>query len=159
MKILVLSDSHGNYGNVLRAAEAARPDMIFHLGDGWSDAETLHDQLPDIPMEHVPGNCDFRRREKAEKLLEIRGKRILLCHGHTYEVKYGLDKAEEAARRLDLDLFLFGHTHVPLVDRQGKTFFMNPGSVGTFRPTYGMVSIEDDRLDCRICVLPPARRR
>ena len=41
-----------------------------------------------------------------------------------------------------LDLFLFGHTHRPLVDRRGKTLFVNPGSIGDYRrPFYAIVTI------------------
>jgi len=159
MKILVLSDSHGSYENVRRAVEIVKPGMVFHLGDGWRDAERLQEELPDLPLEHVPGNCDFRSHEPAERLLEVGGMRILLCHGHTYHVKYTMSEAEEAAKRMGLDLFLFGHTHTPLIDRKGRTMFMNPGSVGTFRPTYGIVSIANGKLDGRIVVLPWASRR
>ena len=34
MKVLVLSDSHGNLTNMVRAVEAESPHMIVHLGDG-----------------------------------------------------------------------------------------------------------------------------
>ena len=130
MKILVLSDSHGAVSPMEQAVEQTSPDLILHLGDCWRDAERLAERYPDIPMEHVPGNCDFRPTEPAERLLELRGKRILLCHGHTYGVKQSLVTAGFAAEEQQLDLFLFGHTHRPLVDRRGRTLFLNPGSIG-----------------------------
>ena len=46
MKILVLSDSHGNVSNMAAAVEQTAPRMIFHLGDCWRDAEKLHDLFP-----------------------------------------------------------------------------------------------------------------
>ena len=55
MKILVLSDSHGNISNMEAAVEREQPRMILHLGDCWRDAERLAERYPDIPMEHVPG--------------------------------------------------------------------------------------------------------
>ena len=69
MKILVLSDSHGNISNMEAAVEREQPRMILHLGDCWRDAERLAERYPEIPMEHVPGNCDCRPEEPAEKLL------------------------------------------------------------------------------------------
>ena len=33
MTILVLSDSHGNVGNMIRAVEQVQPDRVLHLGD------------------------------------------------------------------------------------------------------------------------------
>lgn len=148
MKILVLSDSHGNLVNMVTAVERTQPRMILHLGDCWRDAERLHDRFPDIPMEQVPGNCDFRPAEQAEKLLFIEDKRVLICHGHTYGVKQSLLCAGYAAEEQNLDLFLFGHTHRPLVDMRGKTMFLNPGSIGDhLRPFYGIVTIENGKLN------------
>ena len=150
MDILVLSDSHGAVAPMERAVELTRPDLIFHMGDCWRDAERLRDRFPDIPLEQVPGNCDFRPIEPAERLLEIRGKRILLCHGHTYGVKQSLLTAGYAAEERQLDLFLFGHTHRPLVDRRGRTLFLNPGSIGaSSRPSYGVVTVQGGQLDGR----------
>ncbi len=90
MKILVLSDSHGNLTNMEQAVERTNPNLIVHLGDCWRDGERLHEHFPEIPLEQVPGNCDFRPGEPAEKLLILRDKRILICHGHTYGVKQSL---------------------------------------------------------------------
>ena len=150
MDILVLSDSHGAVAPMERAVELTRPDLIFHLGDCWRDAERLRARCPGLPMEQVPGNCDFRPVDPTEQLLEIRGKRILLCHGHTYGVKSSLVTAGFAAEERQLDLFLFGHTHRPLVDRRGQTLFLNPGSIGaSSRPSYGVVTIRDGQLDGR----------
>ena len=154
MKILILSDSHGNLANMAEAVTRSAPRMIFHLGDCWRDAEQLHDLFPDIPLEQVPGNCDFRPSEPAERLLCLEDKRILLCHGHTCGVKQSLLNAGYAAEEQDLDLFLFGHTHRPLVDKRGKTLFLNPGSIGDYvRPSYAIVTILNGKLDGRTVLL------
>ena len=159
MKILVLSDSHGNVSHMIQAVERETPGMILHLGDCWRDAEKLRDQFPSIPMEQVPGNCDFRSTEPNEQLLMLAGKRALICHGHTYGVKQSLLSAGFRAEELDLDLFLFGHTHRPLVDLRGKTWFLNPGSIGdALRPFYGIVTIENGKLDARTVPLNPPRK-
>lgn len=154
MKILVLSDSHGNVSNMLRAVERECPRMILHLGDCWRDGERLHDAFPDIEFHQVPGNCDCRPAEPSERLLFIEDKRILICHGHTYGVKQSLLSAGYTAEEQNLDCFLFGHTHKPLVDMRGKTLFLNPGSIGDyFRPFYGVITIERGRLDGRTAAL------
>ena len=69
MDILVLSDSHGAVAPMIRAVELTAPNLIIHLGDCWRDGERLHTYFPDIPLEQVPGNCDFRPTEPAERLL------------------------------------------------------------------------------------------
>ena len=77
-----------------------------------------------------------------------------MCHGHTYGVKQSLVTAGFAAEEQQLDLFLFGHTHRPLVDRRGRTLFVNPGSIGDpLRPTYGVVTIQDGQLDGKTVLL------
>ena len=150
MDILVLSDSHGATAPMARAVELTKPDLILHLGDCWRDGERLHGRFPDIPLEQVPGNCDFLSEAPVEHLLVLGGKRILMCHGHTYRVKTSLLLAGFAAEEQQLDLFLFGHTHRPLVDRRGRTLFLNPGSIGDpVRPSYGVATIRDGVLDVR----------
>lgn len=150
MKLLVLSDSHGNVTNMIHAVEREVPRMILHLGDCWRDGERLHDAFPDIPFEQVPGNCDFRPSEPAERLLFIEDQRVLICHGHTYGVKQSLLAAGFAAEEQNLDLFLFGHTHRPFVDMRGKTLFLNPGSIGDCRqPFYGVVTIANGQANAR----------
>lgn len=153
MKILVLSDSHGNIANMERAVERESPRMVFHLGDCWRDGERLHCRFPELPLVQVPGNCDFRSQEAAEQLLCLEDRRILLCHGHTYGVKQSLLAAGYAAEEKKLDVFLFGHTHRPLVDLRGKTLFMNPGSIGDYHPTYGLLLLADRGPDGRIVPL------
>lgn len=161
MKVLVLSDSHGNISNMLQAVEREEPRMLLHLGDCWRDAERVHDRFPDLPMEQVPGNCDFRSSQPAEKLLFLGDKRVLMCHGHTYGVKQSLMPAALAAEEQNLDLFLFGHTHRPLVDMRGKTLFLNPGSIGDpCHPCYGIVTLENGRLEaCTVLLRAQVRDR
>ena len=78
----------------------------------------------------------------------LEDKRILLCHGHTLGVKQSLLAAGLKAEEENLDLLLFGHTHRPLVDKRGKTLFVNPGSIGDYHhPFYAVVTIEQGRLD------------
>ena len=154
MKILVLSDSHGAVSPMEQAVERTDPHLILHLGDCWRDGERLQSRFPTIPLQQVPGNCDYRSEEPAERLLCLDNFRILFCHGHTYGVKQSLIAAGFAAEEQNLDLFLFGHTHRPLVDWRGKTLFLNPGSIGDWRqPTYGVITIANGKLDGSICVL------
>jgi len=154
MKVLVLSDSHGNIPNMVRAVEREAPRMVLHLGDCWRDGERLRDRFPELPMEQVCGNCDFHSTHPVERQLLLGGRQVLMCHGHTYGVKQSLLAARLAAEEQNLDLFLFGHTHKPLVDMQGKTMFLNPGSIGDYsRPTYGVVTVENGKLDARTVLL------
>ena len=57
MKILVLSDSHGNVDNMVQAVQQESPHMILHLGDCWRDGERLHEFFPDIPFHLRTKSC------------------------------------------------------------------------------------------------------
>jgi hypothetical protein len=133
-----------------RCVEFVEPDHILHLGDCIRDAEHLQRHFPAVPMTMVPGNCDFDPTEPAEKLIELGGKRILMMHGHTRGVKYGLQRAVYAARECGADVLLFGHTHQALVDFDGTLWVLNPGSVGGIHApaTYGVITVNAKRFDC-----------
>lgn len=149
MRILVLSDSHGNVENMARCVELTEPDVILHLGDCQRDAETLHRQFPSLPMQSVPGNCDWGAVDAPEVLTEYGGVRILMMHGHTRNVKASTLSAVYAAREMGAQVLLFGHTHRPLVDYDGSLWVMYPGSVGRGFPcTYGIVTITGCKIDC-----------
>jgi len=151
MKILVLSDSHGNLSNMIRAVRLTQPRLILHLGDCWRDGEKLHAMFPETAFEQVPGNCDYRSSEPLEKLLFPEDKRVLMCHGHTYDVKHTLLSAGYAAEEQHLDLFLFGHTHRAFRDLRYGTLFFNPGSIGDYQdPSYGIVRIENGAVEGEI---------
>ena len=144
MKILVLSDSHGNVDNMIQAAETVRPDRIFHLGDVMPDGAKLHARFPEIPFEQVPGNCDYDTQTPPEKLLLLEGKRILLCHGHTLHVKNGLLSAMYTALQRQADVLLFGHTHKIFCETRNGVAMLNPGSIGDRNyPTYGILELKD----------------
>ena len=154
MKILVLSDSHGNLPAMVQAVEESRPDRMIHLGDCWEDAQQLHRCFPGIPLEQVPGNCDFHSTTPPETLLTLAGKRVLLCHGHTYRVKESLMPAGYAAESRQLDAFLFGHTHRPFLEERRGCLFLNPGSIGSSpQPSYALLTLADGTLQAQLVPL------
>ena len=60
MKIIVISDTHGNAKDleniILKHKDA---DLFLHLGDGAKEFLQIKSIYPDLPMEIVRGNCDF----------------------------------------------------------------------------------------------------
>ena len=110
-RVLVLSDSHGNVNNMILAVRREMPEMIIHLGDCWADAEQLQKKCLGIPLEQVPGNCDCRQ-EFLERILLIEGKKILICHGHTYNVKAGYMNLQYGAQEKEVDAVRLWHYHV-----------------------------------------------
>ena len=96
-------------------------------------------------MEQVPGNCDCRQ-EVQERILLIEGKKILICHGHTFNVKAGYLNLEYAAEERKVDAALFGHTHRVFYDKHNRIAYMNPGSIGQppygISPSYGILQVD-----------------
>ena len=143
MKILVLSDSHGNVEAMHTAVETEHPQLLLFLGDGLRDAEALQERFPSLPIRTVPGNCDWGSAEEPEQLLEIDGVRILMMHGHTRRVKYSMMNACYAAQEAGAQVLLYGHTHIPSVDYDGTLYTLNPGTIGDrLRATYGILCVE-----------------
>ena len=147
MKVLVFSDSHGNTANMVAAVEMLRPDYLIHLGDGWRDFEAVCARFPDIPFAQVPGNCDLAHARDAQELvLGLEGCSLLLCHGHTLGVKYGLLNAAYRAAEAGADILLFGHTHTPMLDERNGIWFFNPGSISDYpNPSYGVLELHDGK--------------
>ena len=144
MRILVVSDTHGDAWALQRAVDA-QPSArtIIHLGDGAREAEDIADRFPDRDFHIVRGNGDWgaggRLSFTGEALLG--GKRFFFTHGHLYDVKMGFYRVVCAARERQADILLFGHTHEPLTDYDEGLYMMNPGSLGRGRGTYGLVDI------------------
>jgi putative phosphoesterase len=130
-RILVVSDSHGDrrtLRNILELhSEAA---CVFHLGDGAADMERLGEEYPHLTVYQVAGNCDSALRLiPEEQEVKVGGQRIFAVHGHRYDVKFSPLRFLYAARQRGVDLALFGHTHRPLLHREGALYLLNPGSV------------------------------
>lgn len=150
MKILVCSDSHGNVEAMVDQVRRQRPDAVFHLGDLLRDAEALHRECPGVPMAAVPGNCDGWTAEPDVKNLLIDGCRILMAHGHRWQVKSGYGAAIAAARRAGANVLLFGHTHQSCCFQEGGLWVMNPGAIGGRRGSCGLLTLSGGKISCRI---------
>lgn len=141
VRILVVSDTHGNTGALCRAIEeqpTAR--TVIFLGDGLRDAEDAQARYLDRTVYTVPGNCDLACRDPKVREETLGGKRLFFTHGHIYDVKYGLYRLDLAARQYGADIALFGHTHQPYEEYADGLYLFNPGSLG-YGGTYGYVDI------------------
>ena len=157
VRILVLSDSHGNVDSMAAAVRRTQPDQLIHLGDCWRDAAALGRLFPGIPLCRVPGNCDLfdlQARSPAELCLSFAGHRLFLCHGDRYGVKSSLLSLAYAALEQGAEAALFGHTHTPLLERREGLLLLNPGSIrGPVRHGFAVMEIEGARLDCALLTL------
>ncbi len=157
MKILVLSDTHGDTSKAEKVIRRNKGiDLIIHLGDYFRDAQKLAALFPEIPTEYIYGNSDLLTNNvPAEKIIEVCGKRIFLTHGHKYSVKWDYERLILRAKEQNADILLFGHTHIPELIIKGSLYMLNPGSTSEPRAdsneSYGIIEIIDDKINPKIC--------
>lgn len=154
MRILLFSDSHGYTHNMIKVINKIKDiDMIIHLGDFIKDVFKIRDQYKDMIFEFVPGNNDWTRDYPNEKILELDGKKILITHGHLYNVKYDYQRIILRGKILKVDAVFFGHTHIAEEIFSDGMLVLNPGSISipsqSEKPTYCLVEIKDDKVVSR----------
>lgn len=133
----IVSDSHGERSKLRRAWELLGDcDAYVHLGDCARDLQGAPPP-PGVPLYSVRGNCDFAAHAPEEITFRFGGLCFLACHGHRYRVKEQLTYLSLRAREAGADVVLFGHTHMPCVERDGPLLLVNPGAL----------------MDGRVCIL------
>ena len=168
MNALIISDSHGYPDRIERAIKAQKKILkrgeiltLFFLGDGLRDIySSLENE--DTVIYSVKGNCDFGflcdpqgEEIPPSRLVNFGSLRIFMTHGHLFDVKSTLCRAEAEAIKQGADILLFGHTHnrtelyipqgtLPCQDKRLAVF--NPGSLGLPNfgaPSFGTLTIKD----------------
>lgn len=149
MKLLVFSDTHGHLDSARNVLERIgdKIDAVAHLGDHDADAEELMGEFSHIPFHFVAGNNDYGLDTPSKKMVHMGGKNILLTHGHKQRVYWGMDTLCYWAEEQGADAVLFGHTHRPFYDDEGRVMILNPGSISLPRngiPSFGILTIEEN---------------
>lgn len=155
MKILVLSDSHAALYFMRQCVEMVKPQAIIHLGDYFSDGQTLAEENPTTAFYAVPGNCDRSRiwcREPETRLEIIGGVRFMLTHGHLHHVKMTLSPLLADAKTMKAQAVLFGHTHEAYCNQEEDGLWvLNPGSCGYGGGSAGVIEVIDGKIiSCQI---------
>ncbi|HOF33563.1 MAG TPA: YfcE family phosphodiesterase [Spirochaetota bacterium] len=124
MKVVIVSDSHGNKKTFERIIAESPPDILIFCGDGFSD----------IPSDFsgklyaVRGNTDNVYADNEISLC-ISNINIFITHGEGYSVKSGLDHLRLRAKSMNADVVFFGHTHEQVHYIHGGIRLVNPGSL------------------------------
>ena len=149
MKIAVISDTHLTYptDDFRRHMREffADAEVMLHAGDMTSSG--VFDYLSSWDLRAVRGNMDDYGLGSAlpEKRVEtIAGKRIGLIHG--WGSPAGL---EDRVRNSfsDVDIIVFGHSHVPLKMLNRGVILFNPGSYRggyTGKGSVGIIEISEE---------------
>lgn len=146
MKLLLMSDTHGNQAGIRKAIKlAGKVDAVIHLGDYDRDTKCIKKHK----VYSVKGNCDIGSTERGERLITLEGKKILMLHGHKQRVKFGLMNLGFYAQEKGADIALFGHTHIPTEQYSGNILLYNPGCLSGIRQTYGIMTIDKGRVNIK----------
>lgn len=160
MRIIVISDSHGNYyalEDIVKKNLTA--DIFIHLGDGEREVEKISVQYPQLVFHHIKGNCDFSGiKSKNILCIELEyGHRLFAVHGHNHYVKSGLARLINSAVENNADIVLYGHTHERFCKYENGIYIMNPGSASCPRdglpPSYGYIDVTEKGIFTNIVTL------
>ena len=155
MRILVVSDSHGNDGNLRRAILAQpKAEVVIHLGDGEEELLRAQRSFPEKMFLAVRGNCDWGSALPPVGEYTAAGVKIFYTHGHLYGVKSGQYTIVCAARERKARVLLYGHTHNAFTDYEEGLYMMNPGSLNGWKATYGTLDITPQGIVTNIVKLP-----
>ncbi|MBQ9267850.1 MAG: YfcE family phosphodiesterase [Clostridia bacterium] len=138
MKYVFVSDIHGNIEKLeecIAAFERENADKLVVLGDtavsNYEDdnffiAEILNGMKNKVEV--IRGNCDTSDFEDKlnfeifdDDILYVNGKFVSITHGHVYNFYHLPPNCG--------DIFIQGHTHVPMLVKQEGRILANPGSV------------------------------
>jgi putative phosphoesterase len=136
MRIGIVSDTHDQVARTARAVRALvaeSAEALIHCGD-LTGVEVVY-ECACLPSYYVLGNNDFDEEILREAMrvvggtclgyggeVTLAGRRIAVTHG---------DSTRELKRLAagGPDYLLFGHSHVPLDDRDGPVRLVNPGAL------------------------------
>ena len=134
--------------------------LVLHAGDA-GHASVLEHLKQVAPLLAVRGNAD--PLDLIETLpdrvwIEAGSRTVLLLHGHRGKTAL---KAARAAAAPGIDLIVFGHSHKPLIEREGRTILFNPGSPTERRwnPHFGvgLVRVSDAELEPELILFDDLR--
>jgi putative phosphoesterase len=154
IRIGVISDTHG-YLDPRALAPLRGVERILHAGDIGSP-EIIAALEAIAPVTAVQGNVDagtaLGRRYPLTQRVAIGGVAIHMTHigGKPEDMRHALPDPRP-------DVFIFGHSHVALLEERYGVLFLNPGAAG--RPRFGgglsvaLLEIADGRASARIVPL------
>lgn len=130
MKILIVSDTHAQTGELWRVIGKTKPfDLLIHCGD-TEGHEDLIRRKADCPCVIVRGNNDYFSAAEPEEILEIGACRLFITHGHRYGVSLGTERLRDEAKARGCNIAVYGHTHRPYLDQSDPELtVLNPGSL------------------------------
>ena len=143
---IIVSDSHRNRAALDKLDGLfAECDYIVHLGDLSTDGGYVRQKYSEKTIV-INGNCDLDHMGDDERIIEVEGVKIFMCHGHKYSVKQTLDRLVYAAQEHGCTVALYGHTHAARCEEIGGVLTINPGTLSKYSPqSYCYMTVHDGK--------------
>ena len=162
MRIAVISDTHMT-GTGARRLPArceelvAGSDLVVHAGDIMTVEALAEIEAIGPPLRAVTGNMDgwdLRGRLPDTDLIDVAGATLAVVH----DAGPSAGRLERMRRRFPgADAVVFGHSHIPLHERDGDFQIFNPGSPTDRRrsPAHsmGIARVADGRIEFELISL------
>ena len=138
MKILLVSDTHGNNAALDKLAKLfPNMDMYLHAGDSEASEWSIY------PFSSVLGNCDYYSDYPEHMELSIPNGKLWMQHRPNIDI--------EKLKKHNVRLFLYGHTHRRDYHVIDGITFINPGAISFARDdyyySYAIISINENEID------------
>ena len=134
--------------------------LILHAGDAGhaSALQSLEQVAPTLAVRGNADSLDLIETLPDRVWIEAGSRTLLLIHGHHGRTAL---KAARAAAAPGVDLIVFGHSHRPLIEREGRTVLFNPGSPTERRwnPHFGvgLIRVSDAELEPELVLFDDPR--
>ena len=142
----ILSDNHSDWPPHI-AESLAGVDAIIHAGD-IGPYKLVLDMEAIAPTTVVLGNTDGDMPINESAVVTLDGKKFFVQH--IVDPLRLQAMLRERLKRIEPDVVVFGHTHMPFCETLGGVLFLNPGSVtqprGDYRPSMVRLTIDDDKI-------------
>ncbi|MFA5128943.1 MAG: metallophosphoesterase family protein [Patescibacteria group bacterium] len=162
MRLAIISDSHDNIPNMEKALtwiNQNNVELIIHCGDLAAPS-----MLAEIIAPKFSGEFHFVHGNVGDpELLEKIAKDFsnVTAHGEVGQIEldnrkisftHFPEKALELAKKDELDLVFYGHTHKPWEEKIGRTRLVNPGTLAGmfYRATFAVYDTKSDKLELKI---------
>ena len=144
MKILLVSDSHGDYSSLDRLFKMyPEMDLYLHAGDSEQDEFSLK------PFISVRGNCDHYY--DFPNFLVIPSP-----YGNIY-VQHTPFISQSVIHEHNAKIVIHGHTHTRRNEQKGGILFINPGAIGYARDkydgSYAILEIDQNHVEVKFYTL------
>lgn len=152
MKIVVMSDSHGNIANlklVLGFAKKINAGALIHSGD-WDNSRAVEETLlSGIPLYAVLGNADIDTEisNKLQARAALFGEKFLKINLDNKKIGIVHNIKDLILKKEDLDIVFCGHKHFKSEMIVNEVRVIAPGALHSPGPSFVVYETDANRVE------------